>query len=86
MQEEKKMTVNRGSPSNGFFQYKSRLVLVGFLAISAFFLLTEHTAPVFGALPFILLLACPLLHLFIHGGHGSPAGGGESHGSHGGKQ
>ncbi|MBX6370611.1 MAG: DUF2933 domain-containing protein [Rhodospirillales bacterium] len=30
----------------------------------------EHTAHVFGALPYLLLLACPLLHLFHHGGHG----------------
>jgi hypothetical protein len=33
-------------------------------------MLTEHRAHVLGALPFLLLLACPLLHLFHHGGHG----------------
>jgi hypothetical protein len=25
-------------------------------------------------LPFLFLLACPLLHLFMHGGHGSHGG------------
>ena len=40
--------------------------LTVFLGIVAFFLLTEHTAHVFGALPYLLLLACPLLHLFMH--------------------
>ena len=40
------------------------------LAIGAFFLLTEHTAHLFGALPWLLLLACPLMHLFMHSGHG----------------
>ena len=50
-------------------------ILVAFLAIAAFFLLTEHRAHLFGALPFLLLLACPLMHLFMHHGHGA-------HGSH----
>lgn len=58
---------------------RSNWVLLGFLAIAGFFLLTEHKAHVLGVLPFLLLLACPLLHLFHHGGHGgkSHGGGGE---------
>ena len=40
------------------------------LGIIAFFLLTEHRAHLFGALPYLLILACPLMHLFMHGGHG----------------
>ena len=54
------------------------LVLCGFLAVGAFFLITEHTAHLFGALPFLLLAACPLMHLFMHHGHGGH--GGHSHG------
>lgn len=46
------------------------LVLLAFLAIAAFFLITEHRAHVFGVLPFLLLLLMPVLHLFHHGGHG----------------
>ena len=46
------------------------LVLAGFLVIAGFFLLTEHRAHVFGILPLLLLLACPLLHFFMHGSHG----------------
>ena len=46
------------------------IVLCGFLAIAACFLLTEHTAHVFGALPYLLLAACPLMHIFMHHGHG----------------
>jgi len=43
----------------------------GFVAVAAFFLLTEHRAHLFEFLPFVLLAACPLLHLFHgHGGHG----------------
>ena len=52
---------------------------VGFAAIAAFFLLTEHRAHLYGVLPFVFLAACPLLHMFGHGGHG----GHGSHGSHG---
>jgi len=38
--------------------------------------LTEHLANVNEALPFLLLLACPMMHLMHgHGGHGG-------HGSH----
>ena len=48
---------------------RSNWVLLGFLAIAGFFLLTEHKAHVLGVLPFLLLLACPLLHLFHHGRH-----------------
>jgi hypothetical protein len=41
-----------------------------FGAIAAYFLLSEHRAHFFGALPFLLLLACPLMHVFMHHGHG----------------
>jgi Protein of unknown function (DUF2933) len=57
---------------------RSGLVLCGFLLVGGFYLLTEHTAHVFGALPFLLILACPLMHPFMHhghGGHGSSAKG-----------
>ena len=42
----------------------------GFAAIAAFFLVTEHTAHLFGVLPWLLILACPLMHVFMHRGHG----------------
>jgi hypothetical protein len=42
---------------------RANLVLLGFLAIAAFFLFTEHRAHVLGALPWLLLAACPLMHL-----------------------
>jgi hypothetical protein len=52
----------------------SRFVFFGFLAIGAYFLLTEHRAHVVGFLPFALLAACPLMHLFHHHGHGHKHG------------
>jgi hypothetical protein len=50
-------------------EWRTSVVLVAFLAIAAFFLITEHTAHLYGVLPFVLLLLCPLLHLLMHGGH-----------------
>jgi len=54
----------------------SRFVFFGFLAVGAFFLITEHRAHVYGFLPFLLLAACPLMHLFHHRGHGHGPGHG----------
>ena len=42
--------------------------LVG--AIVVFFLWDEHQAHILGALPYLFLLACPFMHLFMHHGHG----------------
>ena len=53
-------------------RYSIGLLVLG--AIALYFLLTEHRAHFFFALPFLLLLACPLMHIFMHhdhGGHGS---------------
>jgi hypothetical protein len=49
---------------------KGRWVFYGFLAIAAFLLFTEHRAHVLGVLPYLFLFACPLMHLFMHHGHG----------------
>jgi hypothetical protein len=46
-----------------------RWLFWGFIAVAAFFLLAEHRAHVFDYLPFVLLAACPLMHIFGHG-HG----------------
>jgi hypothetical protein len=45
-------------------------VLLGFTAVAGFFLFSEHRAHALGWLPWLILLACPLMHLFMHGGHG----------------
>ncbi|MDA8250702.1 MAG: DUF2933 domain-containing protein [Rhodospirillales bacterium] len=66
-----------------FFSSRGNLVLLGFLLIGGYFLVTEHRAHLALAVPFLpwlLLLACPLMHLFMHhgdegsgnGGHGQP--------------
>jgi len=48
-----------------------------FLAIALFFLWEEHKAHIFGALPYVLLLLCPIIHHFMHRGHGGHGGEGD---------
>jgi Protein of unknown function (DUF2933) len=55
-------------------QWRHRMALWLFLAIALFFLWTEHRAHFLGVLPFLLLLACPLMHLFMHHGHTDSTG------------
>lgn len=50
---------------------RSKLVTIGFLLVIGYFLWTEHQAHVIQFLPYLLLAACPLMHLFMHHGHGS---------------
>jgi hypothetical protein len=67
---------------NGTGWSRSRWVLIAFIAIAAYFLIAEHKAHLSGYLqywPFLLLLACPLLHVFMHGGHGHEGNGGHQH-------
>jgi hypothetical protein len=59
---------NQGAGGGG----AGRWIFWGFVLVAAYFLLTEHRAHTIQYLPFLLLLACPLMHLFHgHGGHGS---------------
>ena len=64
------MSPKKRSQENGWFKRLRGIALLGFFAIVAFFLFTEHRAHLFGILPYILLLLCILLHLFGHGGEG----------------
>ena len=63
------------SVRDSFWTSRTFFVFLGFAAITGFLLLSEHRAHALSALPFLLLLACPLLHVFMHRGHGG-------HGSH----
>ena len=58
-----------------FWRLRYAIGLLVFGAVAAYFLLSEHRAHFFGALPFLLLLACPLMHIFMHGDHGGHGGG-----------
>ena len=77
------MTAQQQTGGGNFFRSRAGMVFLAFAAIAAFFLITEHTAHVFGALPYLFLLSCMFLHMFMHGGgHGGDGGDGNSHAGH----
>jgi hypothetical protein len=53
-----------------FLASRGGFVMFGFLALIGTLMFTEHRAHTLGALPYLILLACPLMHLFMHHGHG----------------
>jgi hypothetical protein len=61
-----------------FWRSPAGLTLVVAVAVGSFYLLAEHTAHVLGLLPYLIALACPLMHMFMHHGHH----GGHDHGQH----
>ena len=73
------------SHDDGNTQVAAKWVFVGFALIAGYFLITEHRAHVAGWLSaygiWLFLLACPLMHLFMHhdhGDHGSSKASNES--------
>jgi hypothetical protein len=71
--------MNSAKPS--WWRSRSGLAFLGFAAVAAFFLWTEHRAHLLGALPYLIFLLCPLMHMF-HGGHGGHEGGDDERKEH----
>ncbi|WP_037339982.1 DUF2933 domain-containing protein [Saccharospirillum impatiens] len=47
-------------------------IILAIVAVAVLVLLWgEHKAQLLGALPWLIILACPLMHMFMHRGHGS---------------
>lgn len=55
--------------ATGSWFRRHRFISYGALAVLAYYLLTEHLEHVWALLPFLLLAACPLMHIFMHHGH-----------------
>lgn len=45
-------------------------LIVGLVLVAAYFVIGEHWVHVAPYFPFLIFLACPLMHLFMHHGHG----------------
>jgi hypothetical protein len=75
-------------PGINTWSSRAKWAFAAFAIIGAFFLIAEHRAHVLPFLPWLILLACPLLHIFMHGGHGGHGGqhggGSRPHGGDGG--
>lgn len=65
---------DRSSENGGFWTSRAFLAFLGFGAIALVLLWEEHSAHILGVLPYLFLLACPLMHVFMHGGHGRHGG------------
>jgi DUF2933 family protein len=48
----------------------ARWVCAGLIAVAVYLLVAEHRSHVVQALPWLVLLACPLMHSFMHRRHG----------------
>ena len=60
----------------GFFASRANLVLLVFLGVGGFYLVSEHWAHLLGAGPLVLLLGlCVGMHFFMHGSHGGHGAG-----------
>ncbi|MGE0116249.1 MAG: DUF2933 domain-containing protein [Steroidobacteraceae bacterium] len=65
---------NNESNEPSFWRGPAGMALATGALIAGFYLLREHWGHVLGYWPYLLLLACPLMHLMHgngHGGHGS---------------
>ena len=51
-----------------------KITLAIFAVIALVLLWGEHKVHLLGALPWLILLACPFIQMFMHGGHGSHGG------------
>lgn len=49
---------------------RSKITLAIFAVIALLLLWGEHKGHLLDALPWLILLACPLMHMFMHGKHG----------------
>jgi hypothetical protein len=43
-------------------------------ALALAYLIAEHRPHLLGWIPYLIILACPLMHLFMHRGHGGHDG------------
>ncbi len=48
---------------------RTGIATVVVVLVLGFLVYTGHSAHLLGALPYLLILACPLMHIFMHGGH-----------------
>ncbi|MBY5551737.1 DUF2933 domain-containing protein [Rhizobium leguminosarum] len=69
--------MNDNHPPSAWSTY-TRTVFIAFAAIALALITYEHRVHVLGILPWLLILACPLMHLFMHHGHGGHSGHGHA--------
>lgn len=67
---------NNSDSNESWLSSRTGIATLVAVLVLGFLLYTGHGAHLLGWSPFLLILACPLMHIFMHGGHG---GHGSSH-------
>ena len=54
----------------GLFSKRTWIIIfiIGLIGLGSLF--KNHTTHILSVFPYLILLACPLMHIFMHGGHG----------------
>jgi hypothetical protein len=52
------------------FRHPLWLVWLALAVAGGYYLMTRHEQHLLQVLPYLIFLACPLMHIFMHGGHG----------------
>lgn len=55
---------------NGQFRGLLWMTALAVASAALFWLLREHWGHALGIAPYLLFLACPIMHFFMHGDHG----------------
>lgn len=63
------MTTGKAPQSGSFWRTSWGSALCAVIALAALAFIIDHRAHALQWLPFALLLACPLVHFFMHRGH-----------------
>lgn len=59
-----------GQHNQSFWFSSKGLAAFGLIGAVTYFLLVEHQQHVWQFLPYLIFLACPFMHLFMHRNHG----------------
>lgn len=56
--------------SRSFWATPNGWAAIALIAAVSYFLIAEHREHVFEYLPLLIILLCPVMHIFMHRGHG----------------
>ncbi len=62
-------------PKVSFWKTPGGITLIFFLVVGGYFLVREHWAHIGSNWIWLVLLACVVMHIFMHGGHNNKDGG-----------
>jgi hypothetical protein len=62
--------MSRSNSNKSFWLSSNGLAAIALIGAAGYFLLIEHREHLVQWLPWLILLLCPLFHIFMHRGHG----------------